>query len=431
MREAGSSGAPSGDVLPTVLPPRVHGGYVMRLLFITWDGPGTTYHETLFIPLLERSIARGDKVLILQFSWDADERGERLRDLASSKGMRFEHRRVHRGPAMWRLPFTMLAALGWLVRKARDGTYDTILARSMIPGALALCMGVLTHGRSRFIFDADGLSADERVEFGGWPSGGVRYRVFRWIERAAVRRADAVISRTSRAVSILRDRSGCPEEKFIVVTNGKDGEEFHPVSSARRAVIRDHLQLPEGAPLLVYVGSIGPQYEPGFMLQVLARCLKREAQTHLLVLTSQRNHATVGALVDHVMRDRVILHEATPSQVPELLASADAGLAFRRPTFSQRAVAPIKIAEYLLCGLPVAYTSGVGDLDQLLDDRVSIAVGSAEPAEAERVAEWFATEVLEGRERFAEAAREVGLRRFSLDAGAEGYRRAFALARSR
>jgi hypothetical protein len=25
-------------------------GGPMRLLFVTWDGPGTVYHETLFIP---------------------------------------------------------------------------------------------------------------------------------------------------------------------------------------------------------------------------------------------------------------------------------------------------------------------------------------------------------------------------------------------
>jgi glycosyltransferase involved in cell wall biosynthesis len=238
-----------------------------------------------------------------------------------------------------------------------------------------------------------------------------------------------VIARTSRAVAILRERSGRSDERFVVVVNGKDPEQFHPLSEHERIQVRTQLGLPAGAPLLVYVGSIGPQYEPRFMLEVFARVLARAPDSRLMVLTSQLHQGALRATADNAINERLLLLEASAEEVPALLGAADVGLAFRRPSFSQEAVAPIKVVEYLLCGLPVAYSSGVGDLDVQLDGAVSVAIERTDPNEAARVARWFLEEVLPERERHALAARRLGVEHFSLEAGAEGYRRAFALAR--
>ena len=42
--------------------------------------------------------------------------------------------------------------------------------------------------------------------------------------------------------------------------------------------------------------------------------------------------------------------------------------ALRRSSFSMRAVAPIKLGEYLLCGLPALASPGVGDTDAIAAD---------------------------------------------------------------
>ena len=400
----------------------------MKLLFVTWDGPGTTYHETLFIPLLERSVDPGDKVGLFQMSSSAEERVEHLSRLAAKKGMQFEHRKVPRGPSSWQLPFVLLSVLLRIARLLRRGQYDVLMARSTIPGGLAVMAHLLAVGRGRFIFDADGLSADEAIEFAGWPAYGSRYGFSRILERLATRHADVVLTRTQKSVDILGERAGVEAERFVVVINGKDPAEFAPASREQRRRTRADLDIPDACPLLVYAGSIGPQYEPAMMLRVLEALHEIGLPARLLMLIAESNHDRIRVLAGSRSLDYLTLRHACPDQVPALLAAADVGLAFRRPTFSQQAVAPIKVAEYLLCGLPIVYSSGVGDLDQQLTDEVGIAVSSHDEAEAMRVATWIANTLLPQWESRSRAARRVGLDRFSLEAGAATYREAFEVA---
>jgi glycosyltransferase involved in cell wall biosynthesis len=399
----------------------------VKLLFITWDGPATTYHETLFIPLLERARRPGDQVTLLQFSWGEEARVERLHEFAASRDMRFEHRLVPRGRELWKLPWTMLSGLLWLLAEVRSGRADVVLARSMLPGGMATLCRRFLRDRFVFIYDADGLSADERVEFSNWSSGGALYRFFRVLERTSVRAADVTITRTARATAILGDRAGADSGPFVVVVNGKDADEFHPGDRDERRRIRQQLGVPEAAPLLVYVGSLGPQYEPAFTLTTFGHLLDRRPDARLLVLTPAQNHDLVASLAAGLPEGRVLVREAPPPDVPRLLRAADLGLAFRTPSFSQQAVAPIKVAEYLLSGLPVAYSAGIGDLEDQLGTDVAIAVAGTDDGQARRVVDWFVDDVEPFREERRAAARRLGVERFSLEAGAAGYRRALGL----
>src|SRR5205823_4645121 len=82
-----------------------------------------------------------------------------------------------------------------------------------------------------------------------------------------------------------------------------------------------------------------------------------------------------------------------PDVMARTLAAADLGIALRRPTFSQRAVCPIKVAEYLMCGLPVL-AEPVGDLrEQLAEREVACLIDADDAAELERAADWFVGDV--------------------------------------
>src|SRR6266576_2360584 len=70
-----------------------------------------------------------------------------------------------------------------------------------------------------------------------------------------------------------------------------------------------------------------------------------------------------------------------PDDVPENLQRARLGISFRKPTFSQIAASPTKIAEYLAAGIPVVSNAGTGDVDELLQsERVGLTVHSFDDA---------------------------------------------------
>jgi glycosyltransferase involved in cell wall biosynthesis len=104
-----------------------------------------------------------------------------------------------------------------------------------------------------------------------------------------------------------------------------------------------------------------------------------------------------------------------PERVPYLLGAADAGLSFRSEAFSTRAIAPVKLGEYLLCGLPVIGTMGVGP--ETLDPHVFCAVGD----DPDAAAEWLLGTVLPNRATLARDARALGMRGFSVEASVRAY----------
>jgi len=62
------------------------------------------------------------------------------------------------------------------------------------------------------------------------------------------------------------------------------------------------------------------------------------------------------------------VRSAEPERIGEYLATARFGLFLYRPGFSDIAVSPTKIGEYLGAGLPVVSVPGVGDTESLLRD---------------------------------------------------------------
>jgi glycosyltransferase involved in cell wall biosynthesis len=89
-----------------------------------------------------------------------------------------------------------------------------------------------------------------------------------------------------------------------------------------------------------------------------------------------------------------------------------------------QAVAPIKLSEYLLCGLPVVGDASVGYTATAISAEVFFA-DEGDPADA---AAWLAESVLPRREWFRRQAREVGVAHFSLSRAAEDYLRGLEVA---
>ena len=73
---------------------------------------------------------------------------------------------------------------------------DAIHARSHVPAATGLIVRRLTG--CRLIFDIRGLLADEYVDAGRWPRGGLAQRITERVQAAAIARADEIVVLTER-----------------------------------------------------------------------------------------------------------------------------------------------------------------------------------------------------------------------------------------
>lgn len=395
----------------------------MKVLFVTWDGPQVTYLESLFLPIFMRLAKKGITFQVLQFTWGGAERLALTRQACEQAGFGYEAVSVWRRPRAAGAMLTALAGARHVKKAVQAHHIDAVMARSTLP-ALATMLA-LRGSQCRMVFDADGLPLDERVDFAGQPPSGLAHRLLRDVEAQAVRRADVVLTRSSKAVEILQARAGAGTSvnKFHVVTNGRDAERFKPANTAESAQVRRNLGLTMDAPLIVYAGSMGPQYCMDEMLRLFTLIHDRRPDAHLLVLTGSPE-AVRPALDKHPQLNGCVTTLTVPAQVvPQYLGCADLGLALRQPSFSMQAVAPIKLGEYLLCGLPVVATAGIGDT-QAISAEAGMLLQRMDDGELKTAADWFIDSVLPEREKYRASSRAVGLSTFSLEASAASYAQA-------
>lgn len=394
----------------------------MKVLFVTWDGPQVFYLESLFLPIFRRLSEQGWEFHVFQFTWGDDARRHGIRETCEREGVPYRSARVWRRPASLGALLTAFRGGGEILRAVHNWNIEILMPRSTLP--LLACMQVWRRNRLPIVFDADGLPLDERVDFAGMAPSGFAYRFLRDVEAQGVRRASAVLTRTSKAADILLARagSGTSRSRFYQVSNGRDIKRFGIFDTEARAHIRTKIDVDCKAPLLVYAGSLGEQYCLPEMLSLFSKILERRADARFLVLTASPEMAQLQVAAHLDLKNKVVIRSVPPADVPAYLASADVGLALRRATFSMQGVAPIKLGEYLLCGLPVIATGGVGDTSSiagagfLIDQREDCALAEA--------ATWFMDEVLPERESFRTRCRELGMAHHSLEASVDSYRRA-------
>ena len=392
----------------------------MKIAFITWDGPGTFYHESLFLPLLCSAFSP-KQIHVMQFGWGDAERKVRLAALAKQSGFTYRHINVRKGVGSPITALSLLFGLAWVVNQTRGEEELVVVARSTIPGALVALLRAMRCSRGlRFVYDADGLPADERAEFSGWNPHGLPYKALTLLDRASIKQADRVTVRSTQAIKILATRTGTPSTKFRVIKTGVDSKRFSPGSRQSRMEGRNRLSVAQAAPTIIYAGSIGGKYDIDYIFRLAREIQKVRTDTHLIILTGRQAHQAVkrrGAFYDV---KNLIIREVDPQEVPSILAIGDLGIAPIAPTFSMRAVAPIKVAEYSLCGLPFVAFRGVGDLDaEFQGSQVALMVNCNEVS---LPTDWFISSILPQRESIRDQARQVGLQLYDLATNAAGWR---------
>ena len=371
-------------------------------LFVTWDGPETAYLEGLFFPLFAAMAALGTRVDVLQFTW-GDAVPRRV-EAASRYGVSYRAVRAPRGGAIG-TAWVLARGPSAIQAEMRRSGAQILYPRSLLPLAVAL----RARRDHRLVFDADGLVADERIDFAGWRRDGPAVGWLRAIEARGIREADRVITRTMRAREILlaRGGAGVPADRVVAIGNGKDIATFEPGTALERASFRSAHGVPVDAPWAIYCGSIGPQYHLDEMLafHAVAAAIRPDAR---LTLLTRAPLAIDQAGVEVVA--------APTDDIPRWLAAADLGLAWRTPTFSMAGVCPIKVAEYLLAGLPVLANTGVGDLDALLQPPETLLLPNLSARQIERAARWWLDDAIPNRDPLRVAARRAGVDLFGLAA---------------
>lgn len=377
-----------------------------RVLFITWDGPQTSYLEGLFVPIFKGLAEHGHRMHVLQFTWAESDCIDRTTAICEAAGIPYRATPVWRKAGGLGPLVSALAGSRQIRRAVRDWNIDTLMPRSLMPALSVLTMS--SRKGLKLVFDADGFAVDERVDFGGLSPESATYRILRAVEARTARVADRVLVRTPRAIDILVECSKTDRAKFHVVGNGRDPAPF----------LGGWPQRSDNEFRLCYAGSLGAQYCPDQMIELAQSLRKQIPNLVFRIFTGDKTNLNI-AMDQSGVSDRswIEVSRLPPEEMPAALMKCDLALALRQPAFSTQGVAPIKLGEYMLAGLPVIGTEGVGPVEPLIESGVMFPLKE----DLLQVWPWVRDNVLPHQNSLRKRAHALGLAHFSLKASVDSY----------
>jgi glycosyltransferase involved in cell wall biosynthesis len=281
-------------------------------------------------------------------------------------------------------------------------------ARSYVPAAAAASLA--RAFRAPWIFDMRGFWFDEKVDAGSQRAESVAYRVARRAERVLFSSTDAVVSLTRASEAEVAARGAGPPRRFRVIPTCVDLAAF-AVGGARDGA---------RAPLIGYLGSLGPRYLVDDMLRLFAAVRARRSDAMLRILSAMVDASLFERAAAHgiprgALDVRTVPFEAVPAELSEM----DATLCLVEPGRSSSASCPTKFGESLAVGRPVVVNPGVGDCaDIVREERVGVVFDPRRDDVDEAAMKLLA---LLGDPDVARRCRLVAERDFALSAAVDRY----------
>lgn len=386
-----------------------------KILFISWDGPQTSYMEGLFMPIFNLVAKQANiEFHIIQFTWGTKERTQITAAFAEKFEINYTTFPVNRKQvASIGSLYTMFKGIGFIKNYIKEHNITIVMPRSTMP---AIMVNRIKHKTFKICFDADGLPIEERVDFAGLNKKSVTYKILKAEEQKMIIAAQAVLTRSNKAIQYHLNTIGSQfKYKFSVVYNGRNIALFNP-NSIQRAAARKELGLKNNELLFVYCGSLGPQYGWFEMMAIFKAYYKITKNSRFLILTG--NIAFAQKNIEADLQNLIILKNVAFEKVPYYLNAADIAFAIREPKPSMIGVAPIKLGEYLLMGLPTIASAGIGDTAAMLETSPGCFVyNHNDETRVEKVVQ-FLQKPLKANKT---AIREIGINYFSLEKSAESY----------
>jgi len=265
--------------------------------------------------------------------------GVRVRRLA------LEHRRGHGLLGALREYVGFAAIAAWKLARARR--YDVVQVHTPPDFLLAAALAQRARG-ARLVLDVHDFSSDMfAMRFGNRSGAAFADHLLRFVERAAIRIADAVVTVHEPYRQAL-ERRGAPPEKLTVLMNAVDESQLPATNGSRREADRFRV---------VYHGTITPPYGVDLLVRAAAKASVRIPNLALELygegddlpavrrLAAELGPAGLLRTSGRYLPHREVLHR---------VAGASVGVVPNRPTRLNRFALSSKLFEYVVLGIPVA-----------------------------------------------------------------------------
>lgn len=360
-------------------------------LYISYNGALEDIVPTQVIPYLRELAGDGYRFTLLTFEkrHDLDRAGAvgvaELKNRLSGMGIEWHWLRYHKRFPLLATSFDVAAGIICGSYLALRGRARVIHSRSIVPAAMGLVISKALG--CKHIFDTRGLLADEYAGCGYWSEGGINYRVVKYIEKLCLKASDFIVVLTKKHYEYLSALPFLKKKAFdghiVIIPCCVDLSRFRcnrlECDRARRENgLGDSF-------IFMYLGKMGRYYMLEEMLDFLKIAFGNIPDSKFIIVSQHDKKEILNALSGrNITMDRIVVVRPSFEDIPALLSMANAGIFFIRP-YRKFGSSPIKLGEFLSCGVPVIINSGVGDTAELVSsNRIGVVVDKFEEAEYSR-----------------------------------------------
>ena len=383
--------------------------------------------QSQVIPYLKELSKLGIRFWLLSYERPAAfspagvERRLALQEELATYGIQWRVRRYHQWPSLPATAFDVAAGIRSARRLVRQHKIQLIHARAHIPAVIALRLQERLG--TKIIFDVRGLMAEEYIDAGHWNANSTAARVTKATEARVLSATDGIVTLTDALWNEMRDWPSLQNRSVVheTIPCCVDLKTFQ-MDEGLRAIRRAELGVANRF-VLVYSGSVGGWYNTDEMSEFFAVLKQKHSDAFFLWLTQGDPEIVNNAMKKFAFTDGdYAVRSVVPRDVPSFLSAADAGIAFYRPGVSRLGTSPVKVSEYLACGVPAVINAGIGDCDRLFATRNVGAIVKAFNGEAYQQAAAEVSRLFEDdpvtRARVRQAAEDwfdlqIGVRRYA------------------
>lgn len=252
------------------------------------------------------------------------------------------------------------------------GTFspELIFARSSLAAVPAYHYYKKT--KTPYVVESFEPHAEYMVESGEWKKGGAKYKLLKRYEDREIKTARFLLPVSNNYRDLLIQK-GVSKNNILTLPCTVDMNRFKRDIESR-AKIRKELGGDDDTIVGVYLGKFGGLYEEKQAFVHFRTFLSEFEKYKMLVLSPEEKEQVVElAKSADFPLDMLEVRFVSHHEVPDYLSAADISFATYKNTPSNKYLSPIKVGEYLACGLFVVIMDGVGD-DAVMMPKANVGI---------------------------------------------------------
>lgn len=245
-----------------------------------------------------------------------------------------------------------------IILKHRVVGYNRIISLGTVSGSFAYVYSKIFRMR-HYLYQYEPHS-EFLKDMGIWKKNSISFRFLNWLEKKSGISAEVISTGTVH----MMNRLEAMKTKAITfrIPSCVDDQRF-VFSVEHRNRIREKLNVVDRK-VLIYVGKFGGIYFDQEVFNLCRLLLEKDPTFYFLILTPNDNSEIEAGFKNvGIERNDYHLDQVPFNEVNKYISASDIGLVSVPPYPSQKFRSPIKVGEYLCCGIPYIVCEGISEDD--------------------------------------------------------------------